>query len=523
MPVPDPVTLGPYEITGVLGRSPSATVYSSVDPRAGRAVAVKVPGSRLQQDPAAVERLAAELAAAAPLAHPNIARVLDYRCGAESTYIVSELADGGDLEALMRRGRLPLAQVFRIVEQIAEALAYAHSRGVIHRRLKPRNVLLSRDQQTVKVGDFGTSSLQPLRADGGTLTTGQVNLGAIRYLAPELAGRMGQTDVKSDLFALGMVFYELLTGRLPGARVSLPSQLVPDLPSEIDPVVLKLIAQDPRHRPGSVRELLAELQRLEGTLGLRLAGELQSLTRSGPVANDGTAKPGLSPPMLATAALLALLVGGAGWLLFHRPGASAPGAPGEAPRTDSTGSEIPSEPGAQPDPGGDSAEALYQQARALLGAGRKSDPEGARKLLAELAERYPASPRAVPALMQKARIEEDRRLSEKDPELGRSVPAALLTYRDIATRYPTASSSEEALWRLAELYEAVKRYDRAAQALTDLGTRFPTTAYDAWYRAGTLYEKKLANPDQAREAYRHVPITSPSFNSARDRLAQLRP
>jgi eukaryotic-like serine/threonine-protein kinase len=274
-----PFELGPYRVERLLGKNAAATVYAAVDSRTGRAVSLKLPAAAVLANPDAVQRLATELEAAGRLRHPNIQRLLERRLASDQSWVAAELVEGTDLETFARQGRAPLNQVFQIVMAIAQALEHAHAQGVLHRHLKPRNVLLSRDLATIKVADFGTTAIEPVRVGSGTIATSQMNLGAVRYLAPEQA-TVGQVDARSDLYALGVVFYELLTGRPPGARISLPSQLVPDLPSEIDEVVLRLLAQDPKRRHPSATALLADLRQLESDLKIRLMDELQGLSRT---------------------------------------------------------------------------------------------------------------------------------------------------------------------------------------------------------------------------------------------------
>ncbi|HEX4953635.1 MAG TPA: protein kinase [Thermoanaerobaculia bacterium] len=546
MPTNAPFEIGPYEVSATLSKTGSAAVLKAIDRRDQRLVALKLPSTRFRQDASAVAQLAKDLAAVSRLQHPNIVRLLDFKAEPEDVWVATELVEGPSLEALMKQGRQPLHRIFHIVKAVAAALEHAHARGLVHGHLKPRNVLLSRDLGEVKVADFGTARMLPTRAEGVTLTTGQVNVGAIRYLAPELAGG-AKPDARSDLYALGSIFYELLTGRLPSGRISLPSQLVADLPSDLDPVILRTIAADPRHRYATVAELRAELEQLESDLNLRLLGELQGISRTTRrlfgFSPDGRG-PGPALVVGSLAAALALLFGG--YFLVRSVKGPAPVAPtASTPVPASPSSEpvaevaalapsplpasAPSEAPPRPSPRRDgepaattasAAESLYQDARALLDA-RPADPEGARRKLVELLERHPGSPSELPALLLKAEIEERKKIWQRDPELGGSSPATLVTLRVLVERYPNDPAAEQALWKIAGLYEEAKRWELAAAALSELGSRFPSTRLDAWYRAGNLYERRVKDEARARDAYAKVPADSPNYGSAQEKVKKL--
>ncbi len=543
MPTNAPLEIGPYEVSATLSKTGSAAVLKAIDRRDQRLVAVKLPGTRFRQDAAAVAELAKDLAAVARLQHPNVVRILDYKAAGDEVWVATELVDGPSLEALMRQGRQPLHRVFHIVRAVAAALEHAHGLGLVHGHLKPRNVLLSRDLTEVKVADFGTARMLPTRPEGVTLTTGQVNVGAIRYLAPELANG-ARPDARSDLYALGSIFYELLTGRLPSGRISLPSQLVADLPSDLDPVILRTIAADPRHRYGTVRELRADLEQLESDLNLRLLGEIQGISRTTRrlfgFSPNGRG-PGVVLVVGSLVAALALLFGGYFLVRAVQRPAPAPPAVATAPRVTE---EAPAAPPPSPEPAAETtapapslparreaqgtgastpageAEALLQQARALL-EGRPADPEGARRRLVELLERYPGSPSELPALLLKADIEERKKIWQRDPELGGSSPATLVTLRTLVQRYPEDPAAEQALWKIAGFYEEAKRWELAARTLTDLGSRFPNTRFDAWYRAGSLYERRVKDETRAKQAYAKVPAGSANYEAAQEKVRRL--
>jgi TolA-binding protein len=164
-------------------------------------------------------------------------------------------------------------------------------------------------------------------------------------------------------------------------------------------------------------------------------------------------------------------------------------------------------------------EALLKQASLMLISKQRDKEREARRLFGEVASNYPESSQAEQALVAKARLEERERMKEPDVALKAEVPSALITYRMLAERYP--SSSEGALWKLGEMYDDLRRYDLAAQALTDLTSRFPNTKLDAWFRLAELYERRLRDREKARDAYSKVPSTSPQYKRAQNKVEDL--
>lgn len=616
MPEQIELSIGPYRVESTIAKSGTAVVFKAIDPASGRPVAVKVAGSRLKENPEAVRRFLKDGELTSRLNHPNIVRCLASGMHGEDPYLVLEYVPGTSLDKVLAARRMSLQEALTVIKGIAQGLGAAHQQGLLHGNLKPRNVLLADDLGTVKISDFGTSRLESIKVGGETLSTGQMSVGTVHYASPEVAHGSPGVDQRADLFSLGVIFYELLTGRAPSGRINLPSQSVAGLPTELDPIVLKCLAQDREQRYGSAAALLADLSQIEQERQLRLAAELEGISRttkkllgtSPPTEAGGGGRP---PLLLIGGGLAALIVLGLlAFILLNRkpaptpapagepkpadaataPAPSSPASPDAATppavaakpttsdrpaQTPSSGSkapatrpvpaapapapEKPSSPAAEtPAATADAArqrlaearaledqgkadealaayadvasrfpaskeagEALYRQARVLLSSRRKDQSEEARKLLAELISKYPESSVAVPALMQKAAIEEQKRLREVDPLLKKSAPAALGTYRTLAEQHGKAPAAEEALWKMGEIYEDLDRHDLAAQAFADLGTRFPGTRYDAWYRAGTLYEKKLKDPARAKQAYAMVPQGSARYKDAQERLRKL--
>jgi TolA-binding protein len=168
-----------------------------------------------------------------------------------------------------------------------------------------------------------------------------------------------------------------------------------------------------------------------------------------------------------------------------------------------------------------SAEAALKYASLTLTSRRRDKEREARKLFADVASAFPDTAQATQALVSKARLEERERMKEPDVALKTTVPSALITYRLISERYPSSSASENALWKLSEMYEELRRYDLAVQALTDLSTRFPNTRLEAAFRTGELYERRIKDRAKAREAYAKVPTTSPQYKRAQEKVKDL--
>ena len=258
-----------YELLEPVGSGGMATVWRARDLRLGRTVAVKLLRPQYAEDDRFVERFESEARHAASLAHPNIAPIHDTGVDGDERYIVMEFVDGASLaEVLAEHGRLPPFEAVSLVAAAARGLAVAHRRGIVHRDVKPGNLLLGRDGR-LRVVDFGIAR---------ALTTARVTatglvLGSVPYLSPEQT-RGEEATASSDLFSLGVVLYELLTGRLPWssdtpaatalARLSEtappPSKIVADLPPGLDAIVARALAADPADRYPSARAFADALE-----------------------------------------------------------------------------------------------------------------------------------------------------------------------------------------------------------------------------------------------------------------------
>ena len=265
---PEQVVSGRYRVLRKLGGGGMADVYLCEDLTLGRRVALKVLLKRFHDDPTFVERLRREAKAAAGLNHPNLVSIYDWGDTGSTYFIVMEYVEGETLKELVRRlGRLSGNQAAHITLQLLAAVALAHRNGIVHRDIKPQNVMLDREGR-VKVTDFGIARA----GDSGMTEAGSV-LGTAQYLAPEQARGL-PVDARSDLYAVGIVLYEMLTGTVPfkgdsAVTVALkhvnevapePASLVPGLPYALNQIVLKAIAKDPAARYQTAEEFARDLR-----------------------------------------------------------------------------------------------------------------------------------------------------------------------------------------------------------------------------------------------------------------------
>ena len=274
---------GRYQLTRVVGSGGMATIYAAIDLRLDRQVAVKVMHSHLAQDEQFVSRFIREAKAAASLSHPNIVAVLDQgwnQGGAPCVFIVMELIEGATLrDYIIEQGALSAERALSIITPVASALAAAHKLGIVHRDIKPENILVSKEGR-IKIADFGLARGALL---GNTMTAeSSVILGSVSYLSPEQVQR-GVADARSDIYSLGIVLFEILTGQKPyqgedpvqvaikhvNERVPAPSTIKPGLSIEIDQLVLSTTDIDPDKRPRDAVILLEKLRELSEKLDPR--------------------------------------------------------------------------------------------------------------------------------------------------------------------------------------------------------------------------------------------------------------
>ena len=258
-----------YEILERIGTGGMAIVYKAKCHRLNRLVAIKILKSDLAQNEEFRRRFNAESQAVAQLSHPNIVSVYDVSCSDDIDYIVMELIDGVTLKQYMeRRGKMDWREALHFITQIMRGLSHAHSRGIIHRDIKPQNIMVLRDG-SVKVADFGIACL----ADAHQ-TLAQEALGSVHYISPEQA-KGERLDARSDIYSAGVVLYEMLTGRLPfegNSAVSVaiqhlssvplsPRELNPDIPEALELICMKAMNADLNKRYQSADAMLVDLEK----------------------------------------------------------------------------------------------------------------------------------------------------------------------------------------------------------------------------------------------------------------------
>ncbi|RMG20578.1 MAG: serine/threonine protein kinase [Deltaproteobacteria bacterium] len=235
-----------FEILRTLGKGGMGEVYLARQVSLGRLVAVKVLAPHLSSDTEFVRRFEKEAAALAALSHPNIVGIIDRGRTDSTLYFAMEYVDGPSLREIIDRGGLPPREAIEVIVQVCRAIDYAHTKGIIHRDLKPENILVD-GNGTVKVADFGLAGMV-----GGDerlhLTRTDVAMGTFHYMAPEQRRSARDVDARADLYSLGVLLYETLTGEVPEGRFRLPSERRAGLDARLDEIVCKALEADPADR-----------------------------------------------------------------------------------------------------------------------------------------------------------------------------------------------------------------------------------------------------------------------------------
>ncbi len=261
-----------YMITEVIGVGGMAYVYKAFDKVCNRVVAVKVLKDEFMSDAQFRRRFTNESKAITMLSHGNIVDVYDVSLEGDALYIVMEYIDGITLKEYMeKKGQLSATEALHFIKQILKGLSHAHERGIVHRDIKPHNILLLKDG-TIKITDFGIARLTKF----DTQTISDMTIGSVHYISPEQASG-DRTDERSDIYSVGIILYEMLTGKLPfeadtavavalmqvQAQPDLPSDLVLEMPQGLEEIILKAIMKDPALRYQSAGSILADITLFE--------------------------------------------------------------------------------------------------------------------------------------------------------------------------------------------------------------------------------------------------------------------
>ena len=379
---------GRYRVRARIARGGMATVYVATDLRLERRIALEVMHGHLSDDSVFQSRFIQEARAAARLADPHVVNVFDQGQDGELAYLVMEYLPGITLRELMReQRRLTIPQTVTIMDAVLSGLAAAHRAGIVHRDVKPENVLLAEDGR-IKIGDFGLA-----RATTANTASGAQLMGTIAYLAPELVTR-GTADARSDIYALGIMLYEMLVGEQPykGEQpmqiafqhatdsVPRPSVRNPGVPEQLDELVLWATEKSPDERPNDAQEMLDRLREIERELGvtpspttakttaipLRDTGDQTKVLPSGTLPLVAPAAPDAARDnatllrrrtaqrrsrgafLLVLVLLLAVVAGGAGWWFGSGPG-SLLSVPDVAGKTWEQASTLISKEGLRPE------------------------------------------------------------------------------------------------------------------------------------------------------------------------------
>ena len=349
VPTPDPSDWEPptpeelsrllpqYQIEALIGRGGMGVVYKGRQERLGRAVAIKLLPAELAEDPNFVARFEREARTLAKLDHPGIIHVYDFGQTSEGhLYFVMEFVDGTDLHQMIRGPGLNPPQALEIISQVCDALQFAHSQGVVHRDIKPANILVTTNGR-VKLADFGLA--RPLHAGtSGQLTLSRVVMGTPDYMAPEQ--KRGEGDHRVDLYALGVMLYEMLCGRTPQGAWQPPSQRV-QVDVRLDSVVIKAMQEEPERRYQQACQVKSDVEAIRTSILEKpeVAAEKPPVAKA-PVAppKPQAARPAKNTsrkPLALVAACLVPLLGLGVWLVTREreaiPSVESQQAPASAP------------------------------------------------------------------------------------------------------------------------------------------------------------------------------------------------
>ncbi|NWG16881.1 MAG: protein kinase [Chloroflexi bacterium] len=277
--------VGPYQIVGQLGQGGMASVYKAYHAKLDRHVAIKVMHQAFLEDPNFQTRFEREAQIVAKLEHPHIVPVYDYAETEGQPYLVMKYIEGRTLKSTLSAGPLPLEQVAQIMTPIADALTYAHQRGVLHRDIKPSNIVLDASG-TPYLTDFGLARI----AQAGESTMSQdMILGTPQYISPEQARGERNLDSRTDVYSFGVILYEMVVGRVPFnadtpyaivhdhiySPLPMPGELNPDVPPAVERVLVKALAKNPAERYESAADLMADFRQALSESGLRAMSPLR--------------------------------------------------------------------------------------------------------------------------------------------------------------------------------------------------------------------------------------------------------
>jgi len=290
------------EILRLVGRGGMGAVYQARQKNLDRQVALKILPPEIGRDPSFTERFSREAQAMARLNHPHIVTIHEFGERQGLFYFLMEFVDGVSLRTLLSAGHVTSKEALAIVPQICEALQYAHEQGIVHRDIKPENILINKQGQ-VKIADFGLAKLM------GVVGEAERIMGTPQYMAPEQIERPADVDHRADIYSLGVVFYQMLTGELPTGRFAVPSQKV-QIDVRLDEVVLKALEREPEKRYQQVSQVQTEVTMITQTPWREAYAQAKSTPHAEGEAAGGARQPPVAPRFSRTAIL------GAAWAML---------------------------------------------------------------------------------------------------------------------------------------------------------------------------------------------------------------
>ncbi|MCR4318369.1 MAG: protein kinase [Planctomycetes bacterium] len=261
--LPEGYELGGYRIEHCIAKGGMGVVYLATQMSLGRKVAIKVLATEFAHEPDFQARFERESRTLAELSHPGIVSIIDRGRDGEIFFFVMEYVEGVSLRDVMEEKQLGPMEAFRIIRQICEALEFAHMKGVVHRDMKPENILVDKAGR-VKITDFGLSRIIT-QAETERITKTNTIMGTFDYMAPEQREKSKAVDHRADIYSLGVIFYEMLTGELPVGKFDPPSRKSDGVTIELDKVVLKILEKDPDRRYQRASNVATEVDRVERT------------------------------------------------------------------------------------------------------------------------------------------------------------------------------------------------------------------------------------------------------------------
>lgn len=266
------IRIGDYLVTGKIGQGGIAEIYRGRQVSLGRDVAIKVLSAQLSSEREIVRRFERESMVIARLSHPNIVSVIDRGTAGGRYYFVMEYVNGSSLREVIDSDKVSLKTKIEMLVQVLKALDYAHKNGVIHRDIKPANILIDR-QGNARVADFGIAQI--VGTPDSEVTSSDVIMGTVAYMSPEQKVSSTNVDATTDLYAIGIILYEILLGKKPMGRFKMPSEELPDLDPAWDEVVQRCLAPEPKDRYPNAEELKHAILDIIAATDRQPAGEFQ--------------------------------------------------------------------------------------------------------------------------------------------------------------------------------------------------------------------------------------------------------